>query len=214
MEFSRDKLATSQYSLHAVQRTFSMSHESIRQQCPHCLASYKIAPAYFGKRVKCGKCGKEFRASSPPPPLHPTPSSAGESERFTINTDAPRGEPQHVGSTKSQNINKAMKIIFALTLIITFFNVIGGNTNIGDVIRAVLFGPLVVIAYFAPSFIAYSRDHNNFLPLVIINTAIGWTGIGWVACIAWALSSDIKESRVHIRKVIVQTNHDDEDFDS
>jgi len=222
MEFSRDILGPSQYSLHAVQRTFSMSHESIRQQCPHCLASYKIGSAFFGKRVKCGKCGKEFRASSPPPPppLNPTPSSAEESERFTINTDTPRRQPPQVGSTKSQNINRAIMISSGVFFVLLLLGAVldqsrGDSSKPVELIVTLLFGPILLVAvglaYFFPTIIAYSRDHNNLLPILVINFVFGWTLLGWVGCLAWALSSDIKESRVHIRKVIVQSNAVDDD---
>jgi predicted Zn finger-like uncharacterized protein len=42
------------------------------QRCPHCQTRYKIGPDHTGKRIRCAKCGKEFRANGgPPPPPEP-----------------------------------------------------------------------------------------------------------------------------------------------
>jgi hypothetical protein len=78
-----------------------------------------------------------------------------------------------------------------------------------------LFGAIVLVAgllfYFAPTFIAYSRDHQNTMPIAVINTVFGWTLLGWVCCLAWSLSSDVKQSRVYVKKVIVHKDAGDDD---
>ncbi|MDR2442366.1 MAG: superinfection immunity protein [Deltaproteobacteria bacterium] len=46
--------------------------------------------------------------------------------------------------------------------------------------------------YFIPSYIAYSRKHNNFLPILLINFFLGWTVLAWIAALLWALTNDTK----------------------
>lgn len=45
----------------------------------------------------------------------------------------------------------------------------------------------MVITYILPSFIAYSRGHKNFLPLLLVNIVLGWTFLFWFVCLVWAL---------------------------
>jgi heme/copper-type cytochrome/quinol oxidase subunit 3 len=53
---------------------------------------------------------------------------------------------------------------------------------------AILFLILFVI-YFVPSFIAKSRDHHNAGAIFALNLFLGWTFIGWVASLVWALTA-------------------------
>ncbi|BDC38940.1 superinfection immunity protein [Paraburkholderia terrae] len=46
-----------------------------------------------------------------------------------------------------------------------------------------------VLLYFIPTFIAKSRQHHNFGAIVALNIFLGWTFIGWVASLVWALTS-------------------------
>ena len=47
-----------------------------------------------------------------------------------------------------------------------------------------LIGPLV---YFLPSIIAFRRKHRNRVAILVINIFLGFTGIGWVAALVWAV---------------------------
>lgn len=52
---------------------------------------------------------------------------------------------------------------------------------------------LVLFAiYFLPAFVASGRKHLNQNSIGIMNLFTGWTFIGWVACLAWAFSSNTK----------------------
>jgi len=43
--------------------------------------------------------------------------------------------------------------------------------------------------YFLPAMIALVRSHHEFVTILLINIFLGWTIIGWIAILAWALSS-------------------------
>lgn len=62
-----------------------------------------------------------------------------------------------------------------------------------DLILLVLF-----FLYFVPSVIAINRQHPQVGPIVIINLFFGWSLIGWVIALAWAVSAqkavDTKQS--------------------
>ncbi|MFI5024224.1 MAG: superinfection immunity protein [Alphaproteobacteria bacterium] len=43
------------------------------------------------------------------------------------------------------------------------------------------------VAYI-PTFIAYARGHRKQTSILIINLFLGWTIIGWIAALIWALT--------------------------
>jgi hypothetical protein len=54
------------------------------------------------------------------------------------------------------------------------------------------FGPVFWLVslffYFLPAFLA--RNKSNFTSILILNILAGWTFIGWIIALVWALSSD------------------------
>ena len=58
---------------------------------------------------------------------------------------------------------------------------------------------LIVLAalYFAPSVVAVLRRHHNALAIFAVNLLLGWTFLGWVAALVWALTvvHDPKEAK-------------------
>lgn len=45
-----------------------------------------------------------------------------------------------------------------------------------------------IIPYFIPSIIAFLRRHQSAVPLLLVNIFFGWTLIGWIICLVWALT--------------------------
>lgn len=64
-----------------------------------------------------------------------------------------------------------------------------------DAIPAALFGLVLGMIYFIPAFIAVSRKHQNQLAIVVLNAVAGWTFLGWVGGLIWALVSSKNEGR-------------------
>jgi len=46
---------------------------------------------------------------------------------------------------------------------------------------------LSIIGYFIPTIIAALRNHNNILPIVLLNIFMGWTGAVWFGCLIWSV---------------------------
>ncbi len=46
---------------------------------------------------------------------------------------------------------------------------------------------ILLFIYFVPTFIAYSRQHKNALAIFILNLFLGYTFIGWVVSLIWAV---------------------------
>ncbi len=47
---------------------------------------------------------------------------------------------------------------------------------------------LTLALYFVPALLAGSRNHPRTTALTLTNLCLGWTLVGWVACLVWALS--------------------------
>ncbi|WP_082444965.1 superinfection immunity protein [Chryseobacterium hispalense] len=41
--------------------------------------------------------------------------------------------------------------------------------------------------YFLPTFVAYAKKHSNAEAIFTINLLLGWSLIGWLAALVWAL---------------------------
>lgn len=52
---------------------------------------------------------------------------------------------------------------------------------------AIMLG-LVLSIYLIPTFIAYGRKVTNRGVIVTFNVLVGWTGLGWVAALIWAIT--------------------------
>ena len=49
--------------------------------------------------------------------------------------------------------------------------------------------------YFLPAVIAFNREHNQRVPILILNFFFGWTLLGWVGALIWASTHISKEVR-------------------
>jgi hypothetical protein len=56
-----------------------------------------------------------------------------------------------------------------------------------------LFGVLVlvggILVYLVPMFVAFRVEHPNTAGIVLVNLFLGWTLIGWVGALVWAVSA-------------------------
>jgi hypothetical protein len=47
------------------------------------------------------------------------------------------------------------------------------------------------VMYFLPSIIALARGKRDIAAIVLLNFFLGWTMIGWVVALVWAVKQDI-----------------------
>ena len=47
---------------------------------------------------------------------------------------------------------------------------------------------LIFLVHFLPTIIAVRRKHTNALGIFLVNLFLGWTLIGWVVALVWAVS--------------------------
>ncbi len=46
------------------------------------------------------------------------------------------------------------------------------------------------LVYLLPWIVAEARGHERATALLLLNLAVGWTGVGWVALLLWARSTE------------------------
>jgi uncharacterized membrane protein len=51
---------------------------------------------------------------------------------------------------------------------------------------------LILAIYFLPSIIGY--NHRNANSICLLNLFLGWTVLGWIVAMIWAVSNDKKET--------------------
>lgn len=54
-------------------------------------------------------------------------------------------------------------------------------------VMLVALAAMVLIGYFLPYFIALDRNHRNLTAITIVNACLGWTILGWVGSLVWAV---------------------------
>jgi Superinfection immunity protein len=47
------------------------------------------------------------------------------------------------------------------------------------------------VMYFLPSIVALARNKRDTLSIFLLNLFLGWTLIGWVVSLVWAVKTDV-----------------------
>jgi hypothetical protein len=47
------------------------------------------------------------------------------------------------------------------------------------------------VMYFLPSILAFARNKRDTTAIVLLNFFLGWTMIGWVVALVWAVKTDV-----------------------
>lgn len=51
---------------------------------------------------------------------------------------------------------------------------------------------ILALIYIAPIIVARVREHPNYGAIAALNILLGWTFVGWVASLVWALTNQRK----------------------
>jgi len=49
-----------------------------------------------------------------------------------------------------------------------------------------------MIMYFLPALEAHRRNHRNAVAICALNALLGWTILGWIVALVWALTDNTK----------------------
>lgn len=139
--------------------------ETAKCKCQHCSAKMEFESHYAGQEVECPSCKM--------PTLLFIPSATAT---------APVRE-EEVSFDK-----KRVLVILAIIALLTIICFVATVSDPESEISAVVVIPLGLCAgilYFAPSLIASKK--RQFPALFALNLLLGWTFLGWVAALVWAM---------------------------
>jgi len=51
---------------------------------------------------------------------------------------------------------------------------------------------LILAIYFLPAIVSWQRGHRNDNAIGMLNLFLGWTFVGWVIALVWALTDNVK----------------------
>jgi hypothetical protein len=57
-------------------------------------------------------------------------------------------------------------------------------------IISLIFFFIAVAVYFIPTIIAFKRRKKDWVAIGVLNLLLGWTFVGWVISLVWALKTD------------------------
>ena len=64
------------------------------------------------------------------------------------------------------------------------------------IILEFLLALIAIFIYFLPAIIAYSRGHKNALAIFILDLFLGYTFVGWVGAMIWAVYNSEKPKSI------------------
>lgn len=56
--------------------------------------------------------------------------------------------------------------------------------------EALVFILILVVLYFIPTLVAWRRNNRNRTAIGVLNLLTGWTFVGWVVALVWAVKND------------------------
>jgi T4 superinfection immunity protein len=83
-------------------------------------------------------------------------------------------------------INCVLGLVLAFLLTLVACAIVWVNTNNSNLILLTCL-PVLLWGYFLPWLIAYARGHHASLPIFVVNLFLGWSLIGWVGALVWAV---------------------------
>jgi hypothetical protein len=105
------------------------------------------------------------------------------------------GNEQHArarGEAAGASFGKKATVAFLMATAV-FLSLMGaGAAGIGlggfqPVLMVFAFAVVCGFGYFLPTLIARHVEHKNFSAIAILNLLLGWTFLGWVVALVWAV---------------------------
>ncbi len=67
---------------------------------------------------------------------------------------------------------------------------------------------LLIFVYFLPALVANGGNHSKALAITLLNIFLGWTLLGWVIALIWAVSEENpKKGNIPLKDVASQIEH-------
>lgn len=161
-----------------------------RISCPFCGGQIEYHSDQHGQLAICPHCGQDIE-------LQP---SEGESVRVTPILPARQRKginAKWVAAVVVAFLRKGIKWIAAagvavlLVLAAIIVSRVELKPNVSEALKTMAGGLAMTVAivgiYFLPTIIAGTRHHRNGTGIFLLNLLLGWTVLGWVGALIWAV---------------------------
>ena len=61
------------------------------------------------------------------------------------------------------------------------------SSVVGSILLFILLPLLALSVYFFPSIVGWKKKHKDILAIFVLNLFLGWTLLGWVIALVWAV---------------------------
>ena len=142
---------------------------------------------------------RKFLENYPPSSTqYTTTSKSKRSRRNTKSIPLDSAEiPKKNETDKFKSIKKLFKVkemefnskkiaFFTIMFLLIFMLLIFGPKSLD-----ILILPLIIVLYFLPALVAEKRKHPSKNSITVVNIFLGWTLLGWVFSLAWALNNPL-----------------------
>jgi hypothetical protein len=68
------------------------------------------------------------------------------------------------------------------------------GTDAGTVISVGIVIVISILMYFLPAIIASKKKKRNATAIGVLNLLLGWTVVGWIVSLIWALTNDLPQA--------------------
>lgn len=65
------------------------------------------------------------------------------------------------------------------------------------IVATILGGILALVIYFIPTYLAFKRKHPSKIFILILNLFLGWTFLGYIIALIWALYPQNRRNTVN-----------------
>ena len=149
-----------------------MEEESVyvRCDCLKCGGPLEVPGDYLGSEHKCPHCD-EFTILV---------ATSQEKESFPTPRDKHRRIPVWL-------LRSIVILLFVVAIVAVARSTGEVPENAG---QGVFWLVLLFVLYFLPTLVARRSGHRNFEAIFLLNLLLGWTFLGWVAALIWAVYRD------------------------
>lgn len=88
-------------------------------------------------------------------------------------------------------LKRSQVVALAVLAALIMAAVLGASLSFDGLATPVVAGAVI---YIIPSLIAVRRSHHQLPAIVAVNLLVGWTFVGWVVALVWALKAEAHQS--------------------
>jgi hypothetical protein len=85
-------------------------------------------------------------------------------------------------------IAAAVVIVIPIVMVVMFYPYGQGGLAYHPSMRSLIFDTLLLAVYFLPALNAYKK--RDYKAILVRNILLGWTIIGWIVAMIWAMKTD------------------------